>query len=91
MIQTDNDPKASVGLSVTDLTAFEQAVAQAVQTAITTTIGSKRAAATETGIAYTTLDRKLRCQSSFTTYDLHRLARITGRRVRDFIPTEVSS
>ena len=77
MIQTDN-------------ARFEKAVAEAVDSAILSTVGSRRAAASKSGIAYTTLDRKLRCQSSFTTFDLLRLASITGRRVIDFIPRDVA-
>jgi len=60
-------------------------VSEAARTAILETLGSVRAASTETGIPYTTLDRRLRDGSQFTIAELNRLAAATGRDTSYFI------
>jgi hypothetical protein len=60
-------------------------VSEAVRAAITDSVGSVRAAAIQSGIAYTTLDRRLRGDGSdFSVNELRRLAVVTDRRPSDF-------
>lgn len=65
---------------------YESTVAANVRQAITDTFGSVNSAARETGIAYATLDRKLRGLSSFNLGELRRIATATDRRVVDLLP-----
>jgi len=60
-------------------------LADTVRAAIKDTLGSVRAAAQETGIPYTTLDRRLKNGSQFTVAELGRLAEVTGRTLTDFV------
>jgi hypothetical protein len=60
-------------------------IGEAVRDAINETVGSVRSAALQTGIPYTTLDRRLRDGSQFTVAELNRLAELTGRLPSDFI------
>lgn len=55
-----------------------EAIAASVRTAIQATLGSVRAAAKETGIPGTTLDRRLKHPDTFTVGELQRLAHATG-------------
>ena len=57
----------------------------AVRTAIAETVGSVRAAAIQSGIPYTTLDRRLRNPDTFTVAELNRLAAVTDRTPSDFL------
>lgn len=75
MIQTDNDE-------------YDRKVGENVRDAIEAKGLSVNGAAKESGIAYATLDRKLKGLSSFNTRELRALSRITGRKVRTFLPAE---
>jgi hypothetical protein len=71
-----------------DHDAYDIAVGANAHTAILQTVGSVQGAAKESGIAYTTLDRKLKGLASFTVAELRRLAKVTQRRTADFLPRE---
>ncbi|WP_308491068.1 hypothetical protein [Microbacterium terrisoli] len=74
-----------------DNAEYDEAIGKTVRSAILATVGSVNGAARESGIAYTTLDRKLRGLSSFKASELRRLAKITGRSAADFLPREVAA
>lgn len=78
MIQTDNAGE------------FDKAVGHNVAERVAATLGSLNKAAQASGIAYATLHRKVKGHSSFTVRELASLAAVTGRRVSDFLPAEVS-
>lgn len=60
-------------------------LAHTIRLAIEESVGSVRAAAKASGIAYTTLDRRLRGDGSdFTVAELRRLAAATNRPASDF-------
>lgn len=73
MIQTDN-------------AEYDQQVGQNVRAAFDEAGLSVNGASRESGIPYTSLDRKLKGLSSFTVAELRRLGAITGRRLGDFLP-----
>lgn len=75
MIQTDNDQyDRLVGLNVRD--------------AIEAKGLSVNAAAKASGVPQATLSRKLDGLAPFNLRELRRLAQITGRKVRSFLPAE---
>ena len=78
MIHTDNDE-------------YDRKVGVIVRDAIEAKGLSVNGAAKESGIAYATLDRKLRGLSSFNVRELRALARITGRSVRAFLPVKAAA
>lgn len=67
---------------------YDRAVGEKVREAIIATVGSVQRAAKETGIAYATLDRKLRGLSPFNVSELRRIAQMAGRKTSTFLPTE---
>lgn len=61
-------------------------VAQTIRDAIEAAGLSKRQVALRSGIAPTTLDRKLSGQTDFTLTELHRLAKALGVSVSSLLP-----
>lgn len=74
-----------------DNAEYDAAVGNSVRAAILAAFGSVNGAARESGIAYATLDRKLRGLSSFKVSELRRIAKVTGHRPADFVPDEVAA
>ena len=63
----------------------EHPVSAEIARAIRTAGLSVRAAAEHTGIAYTTLDRRLKDGDQATVSELRRLAKLDGRKPADFL------
>lgn len=81
MIQTDNaKPDRTAGDD------YDRQVGENVRAALQQAGFSVNGAAGESGIAYATLDRKLKGITSFTVSELNRLAAITSREESDFLP-----
>lgn len=81
MIQTDNaQPNRTAG------DEYDRQVGENVRAAFKQAGLSVNRAASESGIAYATLDRKLKGITSFTVSELSRLADITSRLESDFLP-----
>ena len=74
-----------------DNAEYDEAIGDNVRAAIMATFGSVNGAAKESGIAYATLDRKLRGLSSFKASELRRLAKLTDHEAADFLPKEVAA
>lgn len=71
-----------------DDSAYDLAVGENVRAACMAKFGSVRGGAIAAGIPGVTMDRKLRGIDSFKLIELRRLARVTGRKVRSFLPSE---
>ncbi|MEA9983695.1 hypothetical protein [Subtercola sp. RTI3] len=70
---------------------YDEKVAANVKAAIEDTDRSVHGTAKESGIAYTTLDRKLKGLAPFNVSELRRLSKVTGRPVVSFFPVEVAA